>query len=195
MHLHAHRLDHFRRGHVEHGAAIDHARADDAHLSFAAFRCCFRHDSHYKGTGRRVCTLSAVARKPSIAIVGPGALGSAVARALHASGYTVAEIVSRDNAASLRHARELARVVGARATTFTQARLDADVVWLCVPDDAIADCARVLARRRDVEWRGRIVLHSSGALSSSLLQPLARRGAAIGSLHPMMTFVRERQRA
>lgn len=74
------------------------------------------------------------------------------------------------------------------ATTFARAALDADVIWLCVADDAIAPVARRLARRG--RWRGKTVLHSSGALSSELLAPLRSRGAAIASLHPMMTFVR-----
>jgi predicted short-subunit dehydrogenase-like oxidoreductase (DUF2520 family) len=61
-------------------------------------------------------------------------------------------------------------------------------VWLCVGDDAIGDCARRLSRHGN--WKGRIVLHSSGAQSSQLLAPLARRGAATATLHPMQTFVR-----
>ena len=37
-------------------------------------------------------------------------------------------------------------------------------------------------------WRGKIVLHTSGALDRSVLAPLARRGAHTGSMHPMQTF-------
>jgi predicted short-subunit dehydrogenase-like oxidoreductase (DUF2520 family) len=66
------------------------------------------------------------------------------------------------------------------------AKLDADVLWLCVPDAAIAEVARALARGR--EWRGKIALHSSGALASDELRALRARGASVGSLHPMMTF-------
>src|SRR4051794_19120106 len=102
--------------------------------------------------------------KPSFAIVGPGALGSAVARGLHAAGYDVRELVVR-NGAALRRARPLAREVKSHAVEFSAATLDADVIWLCVPDDAIAGCARQLAVRRDVHWRGRIALHSSGTFS------------------------------
>lgn len=135
-----------------------------------------------------------MAGKPSITIVGPGALGGAMARALAAAGYRVDEIVSRSGAAGERRARQLAKLTGARARTLsrtaTQATFAADLIWICVADDAIAPVARALAARRDVPWSERIVLHASGALCSRLLQPLQRRGAAIGSLHPMMSFVR-----
>jgi predicted short-subunit dehydrogenase-like oxidoreductase (DUF2520 family) len=61
-------------------------------------------------------------------------------------------------------------------------------VWLCVSDDAIAASARELSTRGG--WKGKVVLHSSGALSAELLAPLARRGAATATLHPMQSFVR-----
>lgn len=38
------------------------------------------------------------------------------------------------------------------------------------------------------EWKDKIVLHTSGALDRSVLAPLAARGAATGSLHPLQTF-------
>ena len=42
------------------------------------------------------------------------------------------------------------------------------------------------------EFQGhdKIALHSSGALSSDELEPLRRKGAAVASVHPLMTFVR-----
>jgi predicted short-subunit dehydrogenase-like oxidoreductase (DUF2520 family) len=41
-----------------------------------------------------------------------------------------------------------------------------------------------------VEWKGRIALHSSGALSSEELGVLRACGASVASVHPLMTFVR-----
>jgi predicted short-subunit dehydrogenase-like oxidoreductase (DUF2520 family) len=62
---------------------------------------------------------------------------------------------------------------------------EADIVWLCVPDKAIASVGRRLARRN---LSGKIVLHSSGALSSEILASARKAGAAIASVHPMMSF-------
>lgn len=128
-----------------------------------------------------------MAIKPKVAIVGPGSLGSALAQSLRAVGYRVTEIVSREGKASQRRGKALARRVGARATTFDEPGLSADVVWLCVPDGMIAGCARSLV---PVEWKGKVAVHSSGALTSDELNALRRKGAAVASVHPMMTFVR-----
>ncbi len=112
----------------------------------------------------------------------------ALVPALREAGYAVEEIVSRDSAQSRGRARRLARAAGARAVTMDTARLQAEAIWFCVNDGAIAACALELAARTD--WSGRIALHSSGALSSDELEPLRRLGARVASLHPMMTFVR-----
>ncbi len=126
-------------------------------------------------------------RRPTITVVGPGNLARVLGLALHAAGYTLQEIVSRDAAESRKRARALARQVGARAATYADAQLCADIIWLCVSDDAIFPTASAVANRH---WKGKIALHSSGARSSRELEPLRGRGAAIGSLHPMQTFVR-----
>jgi predicted short-subunit dehydrogenase-like oxidoreductase (DUF2520 family) len=124
------------------------------------------------------------ARKPSIAIVGPGALGTALALALHAADYPILAILARTS--SLKRAWALGRQVSSVAQSLTQTPIEGDIVWLCIPDDAIHDCARLLAEKGT--WRKRVVLHSSGALGSDVLSPLRERGASAASLHPMMTF-------
>jgi predicted short-subunit dehydrogenase-like oxidoreductase (DUF2520 family) len=128
------------------------------------------------------------ARRPTITLIGAGNLARVLGLGLHAAGYVIDEVVSRGAADSRQRARALARQVGARAATYADARLTANIIWLCVSDDAIAPTASALAGRTD--WNGKIALHSSGARSSRELEPLKRRGAAIGSLHPMQSFVR-----
>lgn len=131
--------------------------------------------------------LPAMAAKPRIAIVGAGKLGSALAPALRRAGYGIDEIVARGRGSSLQRARTLARRVGARANLFRRADMKAEVVWLCVPDGQIARAAESLAKAG--QWKRRTALHSSGALSSDELDVLRRRGAAVASVHPLMTFV------
>jgi predicted short-subunit dehydrogenase-like oxidoreductase (DUF2520 family) len=121
-------------------------------------------------------------------MVGPGNLGRVLGQALHAAGYTIDEIVFRDAPESHKRGRALARRVGAQPAMYADAQLASDIIWLCVSDDAIAPTASVLAPRAD--WKGKIALHSSGARSSRELVLLRRGGAAVGSLHPMQTFVR-----
>jgi len=131
--------------------------------------------------------LPAMATKPHIAIVGPGRIGTALAVELSRAGYRITEVVSRTQAASRKKARTLAKRVRARITTLGNTRLDAGLIWFCVPDREIASVARNLSG--SAQWRGKIAFHSSGALSSDELDVLRRRGAAVASVHPMMTFV------
>ncbi len=127
-----------------------------------------------------------MASKPTITIVGAGSLASALAPALVAAGYRIDCILSRDGRASRKRARAQARRVGAQPAALGTP-ISSSLLWLCVSDDAIRPCARALSRQGS--WKGKVVLHSSGALSSDELAPLRRRGASVASLHPMMTFV------
>jgi predicted short-subunit dehydrogenase-like oxidoreductase (DUF2520 family) len=88
--------------------------------------------------------------------------------------------------ASKRKGSVLARSVGAAATTLAHAKLNSDVLWLAVPDEAIGKVSQALAGRAELPG---IILHASGALSSLALAALAERGVHTGSAHPMMTFV------
>ncbi|MEO5936196.1 MAG: DUF2520 domain-containing protein [Terriglobales bacterium] len=121
----------------------------------------------------------------SVAVVGAGNVGRVLALALDAAGYRVKEVGTRKGTA----AKTLARRLGAEIVELARtAEFTADVVWVCVPDDAIEAVAKTLARSR-TEWRGKVVLHTSGASSSKELGALKRRGAAAGSAHPMNSFV------
>lgn len=129
--------------------------------------------------------LPGMAVKPRIAIVGPGNLGSALTVSLRRAGFTIAAVIGRGK--SHRRSQILAKQAGTRATADPSTE-DADLIWLSVPDSEIASTARALAMRQ--EWRGKVVFHSSGALTSDELMTLRRRGAAVASVHPLMTFVR-----
>jgi predicted short-subunit dehydrogenase-like oxidoreductase (DUF2520 family) len=129
--------------------------------------------------------------QPRIAIVGAGNLAGALAVSLRAAGYEIEQVIARESAASMRRARRLAREVGAAAVPTARVQIQADVVWFCVPDGAMAGAAESFAGATD--WRGKVALHSSGALASDELAVLHRRGAAVASVHPLMTFVRSSQ--
>ena len=126
--------------------------------------------------------------KPVISIVGAGSLAGALAPALRRAGYRIDEVISRDVRKSRHRARELARKVDAKAKTFDSACYNANLFWICTTDSSIAECAHLLAICGK-NWQGKYALHSSGALTSSELAELRRLGAAVASLHPMMTFV------
>jgi predicted short-subunit dehydrogenase-like oxidoreductase (DUF2520 family) len=124
-------------------------------------------------------------KRPSITIIGPGRVGSALARRLSDAGYRIDEIVGRGGS-SMRKARQLANQLPAQAAGIDRAQLAANLVWFCVPDREISTAARALQGRN---WRGKFAFHASGVLSSKALRPLADRGAAVASVHPLMTFI------
>ncbi len=122
----------------------------------------------------------------TLAIVGSGRVGRALGRELHQAGWNISAVVTR----SAGSARKAVRAIGAGQpfSGLTRLILAANVVLIAVPDDKISDIAQKLARLGGEEWRGKIALHTSGALDSSVLAPLARLGAATGSMHPMQSF-------
>jgi predicted short-subunit dehydrogenase-like oxidoreductase (DUF2520 family) len=148
-----------------------------------------------------------MAKQVSVTIVGPGSLGTTLARALHEAGVRVEAIVHRGGESG-RRAKKLAAKVGATAVEFETwlqglqnfvppGRAKAPVptpmpvptlVWLCVGDSAIFATAAEMAK--NPAWKRKTVFHSSGALSSDELEPLRKRDAKVASVHPMMTFVR-----
>ncbi|MGA9544442.1 MAG: DUF2520 domain-containing protein [Candidatus Sulfotelmatobacter sp.] len=124
---------------------------------------------------------------PVITIVGAGNLAGSLSVALRGAGYRIDQIVSQSPAASLRRARRLAREVGTTGVAAARVQIRADIIWFCVPDGVIARAAASLTDAAD--WQGKVALHSSGALTSDELAVLRERGAAVASVHPLMTFV------
>jgi predicted short-subunit dehydrogenase-like oxidoreductase (DUF2520 family) len=122
----------------------------------------------------------------TVSIVGAGRVGRALGRRLHELGWRIGGVTGR----SISTARAAVRVIGAGQPSggLTHQVLNSRVVLVSTPDSAIESVAKNLARLDGKAWSGKVVLHTSGALDSSALQPLAELGAATGSMHPMQTF-------
>ena len=61
------------------------------------------------------------------------------------------------------------------------------MIFIAVPDDEITNVVQTLSRGHK-DFSRSIIFHTSGALSSEILSPLKRRGATVGSFHPLQTF-------
>ena len=108
----------------------------------------------------------------SVAVIGAGNWGGSLVAALKRARLGPDEVVGRD---------------------WRRARLDAGVIWICVPDAAIGEVATQIAERcqrvhGENGLRGQIVVHSSGALQAAVLEPVRRAGARIAAVHPVMSF-------
>ncbi|MFO8009143.1 MAG: NAD(P)-binding domain-containing protein, partial [Candidatus Brocadiia bacterium] len=124
------------------------------------------------------------------AIVGPGKVGTALARLLRRGGYEFVGAAGR----SLESAEAACAFAGGgRATTQAEEiTRTADLVLLTVPDDSIEPVCQKLAGS-GAFGAGTIVAHCSGALPSSILRAAADAGAHVGSLHPMQSFASAEQ--
>ena len=118
---------------------------------------------------------------PRIGFVGAGRVAKGLAWGMAQSGQRVVAAASRSAASS----RQLAaRIAGCRAAANPQEVVDcSDLVFLTVPDDAIAAVAASLSWRKDVA-----AIHCSGATELDALASAARAGAQIGGFHPLQLF-------
>ena len=116
-----------------------------------------------------------------IGFVGAGAVATALAAALSQRGYAVRAAASRSRASALRLA---ARTPGVAACDDAQEVADrCAVVFLTVPDGAIAEVAGSLTWRR-----GQAAVHCSGATALDSLNAPRSQGAMVGGFHPLQTF-------
>ncbi len=121
----------------------------------------------------------------SLAVLGPGKVGTAVAVAAHRAGVTEIYLGGRDQD-KVEAAAKL--VPGAKAWRIAEAARHADIVLICVTDNEIELVAKQLAQEEAFR-KGAVVAHLSGALDSSVLQPARDLcGAYVASAHPLKTF-------
>ena len=113
--------------------------------------------------------------------MGPGRAGRAFARSWTDAGGSLA-VAARDPARAVLSG-EKPSGAGVRDLEGREP-LDADVLVLAVPDDALDGVSARLAAR----GRWRFAFHFSGALPSTVLAPLSAAGASAGSLHPLRAF-------
>lgn len=119
-----------------------------------------------------------------IAVIGTGVLGSAVALRLKQKGYGIAAVASRH----IESARQLAEHTGAECCdNITAAAVKGEIVFLTVPDRAIAETAADIAKSGGFR-PGQLVVHMSGALSADILAPAREAGALVVSVHPLQSF-------
>src|SRR5262245_52453214 len=118
-------------------------------------------------------------------LIGAGRVGNALGEALVQSGWECMGVISRRSEAARRMALQVAAPVWGKE--FKLLPENFPHLFLCTPDDTLPEVVGRLVKlsRR---WTETFVAHTSGSHSSLILQPLAKRGAAVASLHPAMSF-------
>ncbi len=118
---------------------------------------------------------------PRIGFIGAGRVAKGLAWGMAQSGQRVVAAASRspDSAAQL-----AARIAGCRALADAQDVVDGcDLIFITVPDDAIAAVAASLKWRKESA-----AIHCSGATEVAALASAARAGAHTGGFHPLQLF-------
>jgi len=122
-------------------------------------------------------------KKDTIAIVGPGKVGTAVGFLLRQAGYEITALAGRSSA-SCKKARPLTG--GKILPDITGAAGLADCILITVTDDAIRSVCDTLSAGTSL--KGKKVIHMSGAGGLDLLQSARNAGARVGSIHPIQSF-------
>ncbi len=121
-------------------------------------------------------------KQPPIAIYGLGRWGTSLALGMLDRGLPLIGVSSRHRRTDLPDALRPFWIDDPCALAQR-----AGWIFLTVRDDAITAVAERFADF-PVDWRSRVVLHSSGLHPPERLAPLADRGARVGVLHPLNTF-------
>lgn len=121
--------------------------------------------------------------KSSIAVIGVGRLGGALALALAEKKYEIRQLISRRP----EKAQKIAENIQPQPQILAPGELEkisAEIVFVTTPDAEIQNVSKSLAEKLKHQP---FVFHTSGALSSAILQDVKARGCRTGSLHPLVS--------
>jgi predicted short-subunit dehydrogenase-like oxidoreductase (DUF2520 family) len=122
----------------------------------------------------------------TISWIGCGKVGRTLARAFQNAGYTTGSIVCR----TAESAKKAVQFIGAGSATtdIAEALEDASVHFITTNDDAISDVVDQIVQTSTDSLQGHYFFHTSGSINSTVLEPLAKKGAFVASIHPLQVF-------
>lgn len=129
-------------------------------------------------------------RKPRVTLIGAGKVGTVLGAALHAEGYRIVTVISRHAEKAVRTARTLE--CPKASTNIADISAKSELILMAVPDSVLPSVAESLSKRRKLAFDSILAVHTSGVVSSAVLDPLRLKGASSGSIHPIMTFPEQR---
>lgn len=117
-----------------------------------------------------------------ISIIGIGRLGGALALALAKKGFEIENLFARNR----KNAGKIAEVTNSKILADDEfGQIHSDLILITTQDSEITNAAEILAGKLNSKP---IVLHTSGSLSSAVLEKLKVVGCAVGSLHPLVSI-------
>lgn len=125
-----------------------------------------------------------VISKPSIAVVGAGKVGSAIALLLSRQDYPLTGVADLNLSSARRVAEELMIIATSKPEEITA---NASVVFITTPDRVIAQVAGEINERGGFK-NGQVVFHTSGFHPAEEIGIARYSGAVVASLHPLQSF-------
>jgi predicted short-subunit dehydrogenase-like oxidoreductase (DUF2520 family) len=120
----------------------------------------------------------------AVGVVGVGRVGSVLAASLQIAGHRV---VAASGLSDSSKNRAEALLPGVPLRQPDEVVAGADLVLLCVPDDALPALVEGLATTGAIR-AGQLLAHTSGRYGIDVLKPATRLNALPLALHPVMTF-------
>lgn len=122
--------------------------------------------------------------KGELSIIGTGKAGTSLAYSLKKFGWKILYLYDKSKSSS----SESKKILGEGEICSLKEILDKGNFYIIsVPDRELEKVAKEIANSRKT-LKGKIFIHLSGSISHKILIPLKRKGAYIGSLHPVFPF-------
>jgi predicted short-subunit dehydrogenase-like oxidoreductase (DUF2520 family) len=126
------------------------------------------------------------AKLPKLSIIGAGSVGSSLGVALSEKGYKIIGIIDINGNKALKLSKIInCTKVGVMPTDIPST---SDIVLITVNDNQISSVASELAKLKNLYFRKMLFIHCSGVYAADVLEPLRKKGALIGAMHPIHTF-------
>ena len=129
-------------------------------------------------------------RRNRVAIIGAGRVGSALANALCQKGYQIVAIIDKHLSSSEKFRTQIQVEI---CSNNISKLIPVDLIFISVPDDSIEIIVNELKVKFEKMKLSRFLFHTSGALSSDILEPIQKYGVSTASFHPIQTFFGEKQ--
>lgn len=121
----------------------------------------------------------------SVSIIGVGRLGGAFALALDKNGYVIDSLIARN----ILNADFIAGQIEPRPNVCGLSdveQFESNVIFITTQDSEIEKVVSQLAEKNFGETR--YIFHSSGSLSSEILEKLKGKNCVVGSIHPLVSI-------
>ena len=127
--------------------------------------------------------------KMKISVIGAGKVGTVLGCLISRSGFSFCGLYSKNKNSSEKAIKYIGK--GKVFSSIADLVRKSGVIVIAVDDSEVKNVAGEIveeSRLRKIKLVGKVCVHTSGALSSSILLPLSKAGCSVASLHPLQAI-------